>query len=130
MGVPAVPVGPAPRKRVLVVDDDEPTARMLRLFLREYEVDVAFDGVEGLRKVIEHKPDLVIADVWMPQLDGIDMVRTLHEDPALLRLPVIFVSAAGDAAHVAAAIQAGARHFLTKPIQVEKLLGLVRRILD
>lgn len=129
MSVPAVPLDPAPRKRVLVVDDDEPTARLLRLFLRDYEVDVA-DGVEGLRKVVEHKPDLVIADVWMPQLDGIDMVRTLHEDPALARLPVIFVSAAGDAAHVAAAIQAGARHFMTKPIQVEKLLGLVRRILD
>lgn len=127
--LPSPLFGAEPRKRILVVDDDEPTARMLGHFLRGYDVDLAGNGLEGIEKAIAHRPDLILVDVWMPELDGIEMVRQLHQDPSLAQLPVIFVSAAGDAQHVAAAISVGARHFLAKPIDVKKLLGLVRKAL-
>jgi len=115
------------KKRVLVVDDDEATARLLARFLRDYEVTLAFDGVQGLERAIATKPQLVITDVWMPRMDGIEMVEALKGDPALHVVPVIFLTAVADAPHVAQAITAGARHFLPKPVDTDKLLNLVKR---
>lgn len=118
------------RKRVLVVDDDESSAKMLSRFLqRDYDVTLAFDGLQGLERAIATRPDLVIADVWMPVMDGIEMIEALKGDPNLHRVPVIFLTALSDAPHVALAITAGARHFLPKPIQADKLLVLVKRSL-
>lgn len=118
------------KPRVLLVDDDEATARLLARFLRAYDVDVATDGRAGLERAIDEPPDLIITDIWMPQLDGIEMVEQLKKDPALRRVPVIFLSAVTDAPHVAGAVSAGARHFLAKPVDVTHLLSLVRRTLQ
>lgn len=115
------------KPRVLVIDDDESTARLLARFLRGYDVDIATDGEEGLEHAINAPPDLIITDIWMPRLDGIAMVEQLKQDPALRRVPVIFLSAVTDAAHVAGAVSVGARHFLAKPVDVTHLLALVRR---
>lgn len=115
------------KKRILVVDDDESTARLLARFLREYDVTVAYDGVQGLERAIATRPHLVIADVWMPRMDGIEMVEALKGDPALHIVPVIFLTAVADAPHVAHAITAGARHYLPKPVDTEKLLALVKK---
>lgn len=121
---------PSDKQRVLLVDDDEATARILARFLHAYDVDVAADGRAGLEHAINERPDLIITDIWMPQLDGIEMVEQLKQDPALRSVPVIFLSAVTDAPHVASAISAGARHFLTKPVNVTHLLALVRRALQ
>ncbi len=117
------------KARVLLVDDDEATARLLARFLRGYDVDVATDGRAGLEHAVNEPPDLIITDIWMPQLDGIEMVEQLKHDPALRNVPVIFLSAVTDAPHVASAISAGARHFLAKPVEVGHLLALVRSTL-
>lgn len=117
------------KHRVLIVDDDEATARLLARFLADYEVDIATDGYVGLEHAITHKPDLLIADIWMPQLDGIAMVEELKRDPWLHVVPVIFLSAVTDAPHVAAAISTGARHFLPKPVDANHLLDLVAHVL-
>lgn len=116
-------------KRILVVDDDESAARLLARFLREWDVSVALDGAEGISLAITERPDLVITDLFMPNIDGISMVREIKADPALRHVPVIFLTAAVDAPHVAAAISSGARHLLPKPIEVQRLLSIVRRTL-
>jgi len=117
------------KPRVLVVDDDEATARLLARFLRDCDVTIAGDGQQGLERAIERCPDLIIADIWMPVLDGIQMVESLQGDPLLREVPVIFLSAVTDAPHVAAAISAGARHFMPKPVAIDHLLMLVRRLI-
>lgn len=114
------------KKRILVVDDDEATARLLGRFLRDYDVTIAHDGVDGLEQAIATRPQLVITDVWMPLMDGIEMVEALKGDPALHVVPVIFLTAVSDAPHVAHAICAGARHYLPKPVDADKLLKLVK----
>lgn len=113
------------RKHILVVDDDEPTARMLARYLEAYVVSVAYDGLEALEMARRALPDLVLTDVWMPRMDGIQLVAAMKADPQLHRIPVVFLTAVADAPHIAQAISAGAKHFLRKPISTEKLLHLV-----
>ena len=114
--------GRAPRARILLVDDDVETARLLARFLAsEYEVTVANDGVEGLAAARTAHPDLIVTDVMMPRLDGFSMVRALRESPQSARVPVIFVTARTRAEDILEGIQAGALHYLTKPIQLDKL---------
>lgn len=116
-----------PRKHVLIADDDEPTARILARFLRDYDVSVARNGREALERAIERRPDLVISDVWMPELDGVEVLRAFKEDPGLRTIPVILLTAAVSAEQVARGISAGAKHFLPKPVQIDQLLRIVRR---
>jgi CheY-like chemotaxis protein len=117
------------KKKILIVDDDEPTARVLARFMRDYDVTVAGNGAEGLARAIETRPDLVITDLFMPELDGIDMVLALKQDATLRRAPVIMLTAEGHASDVAKGISAGVRHFLPKPVSIEKLLRVVRKAL-
>lgn len=114
------------RKHILVVDDDEPTARMLARYLEAYVVSIAYDGVEALEMARRAPPDLVLTDVWMPRMDGIQLVAAMKADPELHHVPVVFLTAVADAPHIAQAISAGAKHFLRKPISTEKLLHLVQ----
>lgn len=117
------------KRKVLVVDDDVDTTRLLARFLRAYDVETASDGDEGLERAIASRPDVVITDLWMPRVDGLAMVRELKADPVLRRVPVIFVTAVTDSANVAAVISAGARQLLPKPIETQRLLRAVQRAL-
>lgn len=83
-----------PRKFILFVDDDEGMrTAMYNLLSREYRVSLAIDGVDGYLKAnIQPRPDLIIVDVAMPQLDGITMVRRIRENSVLRQVPVIFLS--------------------------------------
>ncbi|MGZ3420317.1 MAG: response regulator [Polyangiales bacterium] len=119
----------ATRKKILIVDDDEPTARLLARFMREYDVTVASNGREGLDRAIDLKPDLVITDLWMPELDGIGMVTEMKRDATLRKAPVIMLTAVGDSTNVVKGISAGVRHFLPKPVSVDHLMQLVRKAL-
>ncbi|HEV3192918.1 MAG TPA: response regulator [Polyangiaceae bacterium] len=83
-----------PRKFILFVDDDEGMrTAMYNMFSREYRVSLAVDGVDGYLKAnIQPRPDLIIVDVAMPQLDGITMVRRIRENQALRQVPIIFLT--------------------------------------
>lgn len=117
------------RRRLLIVEDDQDTARILAHVLAEYDVDVAEDGADALLAIHARRPDLIVTDLWMPRVDGFTLVRTLKGDPSFRSIPVICLTAATEATNVAAAISAGARHFLPKPVETARLLGLVRRSL-
>lgn len=84
--------------RILAVDDTPENLEILRLRLEAngYEVMTAADGEEGLVKVREFKPDLILLDIMMPKLDGISVVRTLKQDASLRSIPVILVTAKAD----------------------------------
>jgi DNA-binding response OmpR family regulator len=125
------PAAGAARRRVLVCEDDEPTRRLLALTLRRnYDVVVAADGAEGLELALaQPQPDLIVTDVMMPNMDGLSMVKEIKRRDPSRKVPVIFLTAKGGAADVAAGIGAGARHYLIKPVKLSALEDMVKSIL-
>ncbi|MET0623951.1 MAG: diguanylate cyclase, partial [Pyrinomonadaceae bacterium] len=114
---------------VILVADDEPVNLALirrRLEWEEYRVETAEDGgqaVETARRVL---PDLIILDVMMPVLDGLQACRLLKEDPATRDIPVIFLSALDDTDTKVSGLALGANDYVSKPFRVEELLARVR----
>lgn len=122
--------GPAPevaRKRILVVDDDEGTLRAIAVLLSgDYDVVTAADGNAGLEAAITHRPDLIVADVWMPGADGVTMVQRIKQIEALHHVPVIFLTGQTSVQSMVAGISAGAWAYLSKPIDPDVLERKVR----
>ncbi|MCD6289792.1 MAG: response regulator transcription factor [Anaerolineae bacterium] len=114
--------------RVLVVDDDPPSVKMISFLLREegYDVVTAGNGPEALRLVDEAAPDLVILDVMMPHMDGLEVCQRIrrHTD-----IPIIFLSAKGETADRVAGLELGADDYLPKPFEPTELLARVRAVM-
>ncbi|HEX6134381.1 MAG TPA: response regulator [Longimicrobiales bacterium] len=117
-------------RTVLVADDELLTAEMLALMLafRGFEVVCAHDGIEALQLALEHRPDVILLDVLMPELEGVDVVRAVRNHGDLARIPVVLFSSC-DECEVNWR-EAGANLFLQKPINVLKLPELVERLLE
>ena len=111
--------------RILVVDDEPQLARVLRTGLKThgYDVRVATDGVSALETFGDWPPDLVITDLAMPNLDGLELCRRLRE---LSQLPVIVLSVRGEEKTKVEALDAGADDYVTKPFSMDELLARVR----
>ncbi|MCC6587982.1 MAG: PAS domain S-box protein [Bryobacterales bacterium] len=121
----------APSKpRILIADDNgDMRAHLLRLLGGDYDAQAVGDGVEALKAVRERAPDLLIADVMMPALDGFGLLKAWRQDPALREIPVILLSArAGEEARTEG-IAAGADDYLTKPFAAQELLARVETTL-
>jgi twitching motility two-component system response regulator PilG len=117
--------------RVLLVDDTETLLSLVQIYLMGWglEFAVARDGVEGLNKAKELKPDLVIADVRMPRMDGFELCAALRADKGLAAVPVVLLTSLADDASRAKGRLVGAVAFLNKPISVEALRAVVAKIL-
>ncbi len=125
----SLPSAPPRRKRILIVEDELDCCDILAQFLSaQYDVVVAHDGVEGLEQAAKFPPDLIITDVSMPRLSGLAMVRHLRAKSGF-RAPVFFLTALGAPNDVIAGISAGARHYLTKPVELSDLKKRVARAL-
>ncbi|MBB2913643.1 two-component system KDP operon response regulator KdpE [Streptosporangium becharense] len=113
--------------RVLVVDDEPQILRALRINLlaRDYEVAVAADGGSALRQAADWHPDLVILDLGLPDLDGVDVIRGLRGWTAV---PIIVLSGRTDSTDKVGALDAGADDYVTKPFGVDELLARVRAV--
>jgi DNA-binding response OmpR family regulator len=109
--------------RILIVEDDPDIAQFLARYLRRrYEVEIAVDGEAGLAALLRPPPpDLVIADVMMPKMNGFTMIAKMRELLTTARPPVIFLTARDQPADVVKGIQAGARHYMTKPVRLDDL---------
>ncbi len=117
--------------RILVVDDvpDNVEILQMRLESQGYEVVTAGDGVEALEKVRELRPDLVLLDIMMPRMDGIETVKQIKADTSLPFIPVILVTARADAKDVIAGLESGGDDYLTKPVDHAALSARVRAML-
>ncbi len=111
--------------RVLVVDDEPQILRALRINLRvrEYEVHVAASGAEALKMASRYPPDLVILDLGLPDLDGVDVIQGLR---GWTKAPIIVLSGRADSTDKVEALDAGADDYITKPVGVEELLARMR----
>jgi two-component system sensor histidine kinase/response regulator len=117
--------------RALIVDDDPTAARLVRKYLQRagHEVVIRSDGRSGLDRAIGDPPDLVILDVMLPDLDGLEVCRALRSVAATRDLPVIFLSARSDLGDRVAGLDQGAVDYLVKPFEPEELLARVRAAL-
>jgi class 3 adenylate cyclase len=117
--------------RILVVDDNETNRDILvtRLEAHGYQTLQAADGEEALRGVAQHSPDLVLLDVMMPNLDGVEACRRLKSDRAVAFTPVILVTAKAATQDIVAGLDAGADEYLTKPVDQAALVARVRSAL-
>lgn len=119
-----------PKPDILVVDDDFDTRKMIvRMLTSLGDVREAEDGEAALEALLQKRPDLVITDVMMRRMDGIALTRHLKSDPGLHTVPVIVVTAKNAPRDVIDGINAGARHYITKPFSPAELLRKVRRAL-
>jgi signal transduction histidine kinase len=126
----AVHAEPAPRERILVVDDNVQMRDYLSRLLKDrWQVESEPDGAAALERIRLHAPDVVVADVMMPRMDGIEMLRTLRAAPATAEVPVLLLSArAGEEASVEG-LQAGANDYLVKPFSQRELLARIEVLL-
>ena len=117
--------------RILVADDTPANVRMLETRLRHdgYEVVVARDGAEALATARAAQPDLILLDIMMPKMDGIEVCRTLKRDPDFPFTPIIMVTAMSDTKDVVAGFEAGGDDYLVKPVDQQALVARVRSML-
>ena len=120
-------------QKLLIIEDEEALLSMLsRKLIREgYDVVSAKDGEEGFAKLIEEKPDLVLLDIVMPRMSGMEVLEKMHADKELAKIPVIIISNSGQPVEIEKAKALGVRDYLVKaefdPAEViekiEKVLG-------
>ncbi|HEY9729172.1 MAG TPA: PAS domain S-box protein, partial [Chroococcales cyanobacterium] len=124
-------VSPASPARILLVDDNADIRDYVRRLLsRDYEVEAVSDGLAALDAVQRYLPDLVLTDIMMPRLDGLELLRSLRNDPATQNIPIILLSArAGEESRVEG-LEAGADDYLIKPFSARELLARVRTNLE
>jgi two-component system response regulator MprA len=114
--------------RLLVADDDPDIVSFVKrgLTYEGYEVDTAADGQEAVDKARQHPPDLVILDVMMPGLDGIEVARRIRQSS---KVPVLMLTARGTTADKVAGLDSGADDYLVKPFDFDELLARIRALL-
>lgn len=115
-------------KKILIIEDQAPMRRNVALMLQMegYETCVAENGRVGVEVARKEKPDLVLCDVMMPELDGYGVVQALRQDPAFATTPFIFLTAKSDKGDVRIGMNFGADDYLTKPVVRDDLLAAVQ----
>lgn len=120
-------------KKILIVEDDPSFSRAINHIIQKegYDVITASNGITGLRMAKEDKPDLLILDVMLPGLDGFEICNRLRHEPQTAKLPIIMLSAKGQAADKTTGLKVGANEYLTKPVDrvvlLEKLTSLLAK---
>jgi two-component system alkaline phosphatase synthesis response regulator PhoP len=115
-------------KKVLVVDDDVKTVELVRLYLDRdgYQVLIAYDGVEALRQAHENFPDLIVLDLMLPDIDGLEVCRSLRRESDV---PIIMLTARTTDGDKLAGLDLGADDYVTKPFSPKELAARVRAVL-
>jgi len=121
------------KPRILVVDDEAPIRNMLAFSLNraEMNVEVAAGGDEALEHLssTDEPPDLIVMDWMMPDLDGLQLTRTLRDTPGLMHIPIIMLTARGNEADRTSGLDCGADDYVVKPFSTRELISRVRAVL-
>lgn len=119
------------KKNILVVEDEEDILALLHFNLIKagYAVDCASCGEEGLKKVREKVPDLILLDLMLPGIDGLELCRRLREDEATSEVPIIMLTARGEEGDVVRGLELGADDYMTKPFSIKVLLARLQTVL-
>ena len=116
------------KNRILVIDDDENISKVIRLYLEKegMEVLLAADGKTGLELFSKDNPDLVLLDIMMPEMDGIEVIKNIRRDSAV---PVIMLTAKGDTFDKVLALELGADDYIVKPFEPKELIARIKAVI-
>jgi DNA-binding response OmpR family regulator len=119
-------------KTVLVVDDDPYVFELVQLYVASNQVEVlqALDAYTGLDLVVRQHPDLIVLDIMMPGMDGLEMCQRIREIPAVSSTPVIILSAKVEKDDIEAGYEAGADEYVTKPFEPEELAVQIEQMMS
>lgn len=118
--------------RILAVDDDEDILTLIKLILKQHGLEMipATSGMEALERLTHDLPDLVILDLMMPEMDGLEVCRHIRADPRTAHLPVMILTARTQPESRAEAFRAGADDYVTKPVHPDELVARLQAILE
>jgi two-component system, cell cycle response regulator DivK len=118
-------------KTILYVEDNEMNRKIVRALLKNttYQLVEAFDGEAGVAKALEVRPDLILMDVQLPKMSGIDATRKIRAEPATAQTPILVITSFALSGDEQKAIEAGATGYLAKPYSPIDLLGRIRKLL-
>lgn len=119
------------KQTILVVDDEEDLLDLIEYNLKKEGFDVlkAQDGQEGIEVAREHNPNLVLLDIMMPKMDGLEVVERMRKDKKLKKIPIIFLTARGDEKTEVEGLDKGGDDYITKPISTTKLISRIKAVL-
>lgn len=119
-------------EKIMVVDDDPDLLAVIKGVLSDdgYEVSVAPDGPSALKLMAAAPPDLVVLDIMMPDMNGMEVFKKMKTHPAVATIPVIFLTALDERKYIRAALLAGANRYLTKPFENDDLIEAIRQTLN
>ncbi len=120
-----------PGARILVLEDQPETQTLLskQLGSAGYQVTIAADGLAGLMQLEKLRPDLIIIDIFMPKLNGLEFAKAIRSREDTRNIPTLFLTAKDDPRSMVEGINAGARFYVTKPFDMNDLLSKIRRVL-
>jgi CheY-like chemotaxis protein len=121
------------RRLVHYVEDNETNVEVMRGMLAQrpqVRMEVSISGLEGLAAIRAHRPDVVLLDMHLPDINGLELLRHLKLDPSTRSIPVVAVSADALPAQIEDALMAGAHQYLTKPVSVAELLSVLDNLLS
>ena len=119
-------------REILIVDDDAELVELLSFNLKQagYVVDTAFNGVTAIKKARAHKPDLIVLDIMMPELDGFAVCEILRRDPTTTSIPIMMLTALSSELGRMAGLGSGANDFITKPFSPRALIVRIEALLE
>jgi DNA-binding response OmpR family regulator len=117
--------------KVLVVDDDPVIVRLLEVNfeMEGFEVVSAVDGADGVEKAKAEQPDVIVSDVMMPKLNGLELCEALKADASTSTIPVVLLSAKAQVTDIRAGLDAGADDYVTKPFEPLELIDRINKLL-
>ena len=117
--------------KVLVVDDEPDVVGILSYNLKKekYVVFQAYNGKQCLESAMLNHPDIIIMDIRMPEMSGIETCRAIRQNEKLKDIPILFLTADSDEYTTMSAMEAGGDHFITKPIRPALLIGMIKELI-
>lgn len=119
------------KRIILVAEDEEKIRNLLKLYLEQndYTVMIATNGREALELTIKHSPDLVVLDILMPEMSGLEVCQELRNDKRFTELPVIYLSSLNEKQSIISALEKGGDDYVTKPFDPNELIARINAIL-
>ena len=121
----------AASKKILIVEDEQDILDLVQLYLKKegYRTYTASTGLEGLRQAKAEQPDLVVLDLMLTEMDGLEVCKQIRADPRLSRTPIIMLTAKAEEADTVIGLELGADDYVTKPFSPKALVARVKALL-